>query len=155
MRRSTWFLLGILGLATSWIVLDNIPYTPSGPLPQHMAYSDLMAELPKGNVRDMVVKGRAITGLRKDGAPFEAYTPTEPDKLVELALASGTRILARPADTEPNPLLHYLLAWAPWLLWLWVFRSIALRLIDRATAAHTARIAQLESRLTALESTSR
>lgn len=151
MRRSTWLLLGALGLATTWIVLDSLPYTASGPLPQQMAYSDLMAELPKGTVRDMVVKGRTVTGLRKDGVPFSTYTPTEPDKLVDLALASGARIVARPAETEPNPLLHYILAWAPWLLWLWVFHSIALRLIDRATAAQSARIAQLEARLAALE----
>lgn len=151
MRRSTWLLLGAFGLATTWIVLDSIPYTSSGPLPQQMAYSDLMAELPKGTVRDMVVKGRIITGLRKDGVSFSTYTPTEPDKLVELALAAGTRIIARPAETEPNPLLQYLLAWAPWFLWLWAFRSITLRLIDRAAIAQSTRIADLEARLAAQE----
>ncbi len=151
MRRSTWLLLGALVLATAWIVLDNIPYAPSRPPAPQMAYSDLMADLQKGTVRNMVVKGRAITGDLKDGTAFMAYSPTEPEKLVELALASGTHIIARPADTDPDPLLHDLLSWAPWFLWLWVFRSIALRLIDRAAASQSARIAQLEARLAALE----
>lgn len=151
MRRSTWLLLGALALATTWIVLDNIPYAPSRSSAPQMAYSDLMAELDKGTVRVMVVKGRAITGDLKDGRAFMSYSPTEPEKLVELALASGTRIIARPADTDPDPLLHYLLSWAPWLLWLWVFRSIALRLIIRAADSQSARIAQLEARLAALE----
>jgi cell division protease FtsH len=149
MRRSLWLLL-IPALLAAWWAEEFL----SEPAPRqapNLAYSDLMKDLASGNLRDLTLRGRAITGSLSNGRAFQSFTPLEPQALVERALEAGVHVIARPAEEDVNPLLHYILAWAPYFLWLWLLYRVALRLIHRATEAQAARIAQLESRLAAFE----
>jgi hypothetical protein len=41
------------------------------------------------------------------------------DKLAEVAVANGTRIVSRAAADDSNALLHFFLARSPALVWLW------------------------------------
>jgi cell division protease FtsH len=87
-----------------------------------VAYSDLLAEVNAGHVRDVVIQGHTVTGQLTDGRTFQTYTPEDPS-LVQRLTDKGVRVIAKPEETDVNPLLHYLLSWFPMLLLIgvWVF----------------------------------
>jgi cell division protease FtsH len=87
-----------------------------------MAYSEFLDSVKQGNVKDVVIQDRNISGDLKDGRAFETYTPDDPS-LVQTLTAKNVEIVAKPADADSNPLLHYLLSWFPMLLFVgvWIF----------------------------------
>jgi cell division protease FtsH len=89
---------------------------------QQVAYSDFLNEVAAGHVRDVVIQGRTVTGQLSDGRTFQTYTPEDPN-LVNRLTEKGVRVVARPEDSDVNPLFHYLLSWFPMLLLIgvWVF----------------------------------
>jgi cell division protease FtsH len=87
-----------------------------------VAYSDFISEVNGGRVRDVVIQGRTVSGQLTDGRTFQTYTPEDPT-LVQRLTDKGVRVIAKPEDSDVNPLLHYLLSWFPMLLLIgvWVF----------------------------------
>jgi cell division protease FtsH len=87
-----------------------------------MAYSEFLDSVKQGQVKDVVIQDRNISGDLKDGRSFETYTPDDPS-LVQTLTAKNVEIVAKPADADSNPLLHYLLSWFPMLLFVgvWIF----------------------------------
>ena len=87
-----------------------------------VAYSDFINEVNGGRVRDVVIQGRTVSGQLTDGRTFQTYTP-EDASLVRRLTDKGVRVIAKPEDSDVNPLLHYLLSWFPMLLLIgvWVF----------------------------------
>jgi cell division protease FtsH len=87
-----------------------------------MAYSEFLDSVKQGDVKDVVIQDRNISGDLKDGRSFETYTPDDPS-LVQTLTAKKVEIVAKPADADSNPLLHYLLSWFPMLLFVgvWIF----------------------------------
>ncbi|HET6197418.1 MAG TPA: ATP-dependent zinc metalloprotease FtsH, partial [Acetobacteraceae bacterium] len=87
-----------------------------------VAYSDFINEVNGGRVRDVVIQGRTVSGQLTDGRTFQTYTP-EDASLVGRLTDKGVRVIAKPEDSDVNPLLHYLLSWFPMLLLIgvWVF----------------------------------
>ena len=87
-----------------------------------VAYSDFIADVNSGRVRDVVIQGRTVTGQRNDGTAFQTYTPEDPT-LVKSLTDKNVRVIAKPDDDGVNPLLHYVLSWLPMLLLIgvWVF----------------------------------
>jgi len=87
-----------------------------------VAYSDFVSEVNSGRVRDVVMQGRTVSGVLTDGRSFTTYTP-EDASLVQRLTDKGVRVMAKPEDSDVNPLLHYLLSWFPMLLLIgvWVF----------------------------------
>jgi cell division protease FtsH len=87
-----------------------------------VAYSDFISEVNNGRVRDVVIQGRVVSGQLNDGRTFQTYTPDDPS-LVKTLTDKNVRVIAKPEDSDVNPLLHYLLSWFPMLLLIgvWVF----------------------------------
>jgi cell division protease FtsH len=87
-----------------------------------VAYSDFISEVNGGRVRDVVIQGHTISGQLSDGRTFQTYTPEDPT-LVKTLTDKNVRVIAKPEDSDVNPLLHYLLSWFPMLLLIgvWVF----------------------------------
>ncbi|MCB8876347.1 ATP-dependent zinc metalloprotease FtsH [Acidisoma silvae] len=87
-----------------------------------MAYSEFLSQVKQGDVKDVVIQDRNISGDLKDGRAFETYTPDDPT-LVQTLTDKNVEIVAKPADGDSNPLLHYLLSWFPMLLFVgvWIF----------------------------------
>ncbi|MBN8893178.1 MAG: ATP-dependent zinc metalloprotease FtsH, partial [Rhodospirillales bacterium] len=113
-----WVIIALL-----LVVLFNLfqPGTGRNTATQ-VAYSDFIGEVNNGRVRDVVIQGRTVTGNLTDGRNFQTYTPEDPT-LVSRLTDKGVRVIAKPEDSEVNPLLHYLLSWFPMLLLIgvWVF----------------------------------
>ena len=87
-----------------------------------MAYSEFLDSVKQGSVKDVVIQDRNVSGDLKDGRAFQTYTPDDPS-LVQTLTAKNVEIVAKPADADSNPLLHYLLSWFPMLLFVgvWIF----------------------------------
>ncbi|MBV1798017.1 ATP-dependent zinc metalloprotease FtsH [Siccirubricoccus sp. G192] len=114
-----WVIVALLLVA-----LFNL-FQPSGTAQrgaQQVAYSDFLNEVGAGHVRDVVIQGRTVTGQLSDGRSFQTYTPEDP-ALVGKLTEKGVRVVARPEESDVNPLFHYLLSWFPMLLLIgvWVF----------------------------------
>ncbi|PWS36724.1 cell division protein FtsH [Falsiroseomonas bella] len=114
-----WVIVALLLVA-----LFNLFQPASGPgrASQQVAYSDFLNEVNAGHVRDVTIQGRTVTGQLSDGRTFQTYTPEDP-ALVSKLTEKGVRVVARPEDSDVNPLFHYLLSWFPMLLLIgvWVF----------------------------------
>jgi cell division protease FtsH len=114
-----WVIVALLLVA-----LFNLFQPASGPgrASQQVAYSDFLNEVNAGHVRDVTIQGRTVTGQLSDGRSFQTYTPEDP-ALVSRLTEKGVRVVARPEDSDVNPLFHYLLSWFPMLLLIgvWVF----------------------------------
>jgi cell division protease FtsH len=89
---------------------------------QQVAYSDFLNEVNAGHVREVAIQGRTLSGTLTDGRTFQTYTPEDP-ALVSRLTEKNVRVVARPEDSDVNPLLHYLMSWFPMLLLIgvWIF----------------------------------
>nr|WP_221244490.1 ATP-dependent zinc metalloprotease FtsH [Neoroseomonas alkaliterrae] len=114
-----WVIVALLLVA-----LFNL-FQPSGGARmgvQQVAYSDFLNEVNAGHVREVSIQGRNLTGTLTDGRNFQTYTPEDPS-LVSRLTEKNIRVVARPEDSDVNPLLHYLMSWFPMLLLIgvWIF----------------------------------
>ena len=113
-----WVIIALL-----LVVLFNL-FQPSATrtASTQVAYSDFISEVNGGRVRDVVIQGRTVSGALTDGRSFQTYTPEDPS-LVSRLNEKGVRVIAKPEESDVNPLLHYLLSWFPMLLLIgvWVF----------------------------------
>jgi cell division protease FtsH len=113
-----WVIIALLLVA-----LFNL-FQPSarGPQGTQIAYSEFLTQVNEGQVREVTIQGRVVSGQMNDGRMFQTYTPEDPS-LVSRLSDKGVRINARPVESDVNPLLHYLLSWFPMLLLIgvWVF----------------------------------
>lgn len=114
-----WVIVALLLVA-----LFNLFQPASGPgrATQQVAYSDFLNEVNAGHVRDVTIQGRTVSGQLSDGRSFQTFTPEDPT-LVSRLTERGVRVVARPEESDVNPLFHYLLSWLPMLLLIgvWVF----------------------------------
>ncbi len=94
---------------------------------QQLAYSDFIGDVNGGRVRSVVIQQHNVTGTLTDGTSFETYLPEDPN-LVSRLTEKGVEVVAKPEDSDVNPLLRYLLQWLPMLLligaWFFVMRQM-------------------------------
>jgi len=113
-----WVIIALL-----LVVLFNLfqPGSSRSPAAQ-LAYSDFIADVNGGRVRDVQIQGRIVSGTLADGRQFQTYTPEDPT-LVSRLTEKGVRVIAKPEESDVNPLLHYVLSWFPMLLLIgvWIF----------------------------------
>ena len=115
-----WVIIALLLVA-----LFNL-FQPSSPrhYASQLAYSDFLNEVGNGQVRDVTIQGRVVTGQLLDGRMFTTYLPPDAGTVTIQKLTDhGVRVLARPEESEVNPIFHYLLSWFPMLLLIgvWIF----------------------------------
>jgi len=113
-----WVIIALLLVVLFNLFQPGVSHTSS----TQIAYSDFITEVNGGRVRDVVIQGRTVSGQLNDGRTFQTYTPEDP-ALVKTLTDKNVRVIAKPEDSDVNPLLHYLLSWFPMLLLIgvWVF----------------------------------
>ncbi len=114
-----WVIVALLLVA-----LFNL-FQPSGQSSRaqmQVAYSDFLNEVNAGHVRDVVIQGRTVSGQLTDGRSFSTFTPEDPAMISKLT-EKGVRVVARPEESEVNPLFQILISWFPMLLLIgvWIF----------------------------------
>ena len=87
-----------------------------------MAFSDFLAAVEAGDIRDVTIQGPGISGHYRDGRTFSTYAPDDPN-LVTTLTKKNVRISALPYDKDTPTLFSILISWFPMLLLIgvWIF----------------------------------
>ncbi len=112
-----WAIIGLLVIA-----LFQLFQNPSNQgSVRDLPYSEFLAEVTAGTVRDVVISGDDITGTFGDGRAFETFNPGD-SLLVQRLSDRGVVIRAKPADSGFT-LFGVLISWFPMLLLIgvWIF----------------------------------
>jgi cell division protease FtsH len=109
-----WMVIGLIVL-----VLFNV-FQASQPSSGKMIFSDFLKRVESGEVKEVLIRGKSVTGKLADGNAFRTFTADYPD-LVKLLRDKGVKIAVEPEDS--NPWYAYLLQWVPMLLFIgvWIF----------------------------------
>ena len=89
-----------------------------------VSFSQLLTEVDKGNVRDVVIQGPEIHGTFNNGTSFQTYAPSDPT-LVKRLYDAKVQITAKaPGDNVPW-FVSLLVSWLPFiaLIGVWIFLS--------------------------------
>ncbi|OAF18944.1 MULTISPECIES: ATP-dependent zinc metalloprotease FtsH [Bradyrhizobium] len=91
---------------------------------QDIAFSQLLTEVDKGNVRDVVIQGPEIHGTFTNGSSFQTYAPNDPT-LVKRLYDSKVQITAKPPGDNVPWFVSLLVSWLPFiaLIGVWIFLS--------------------------------
>jgi cell division protease FtsH len=85
-------------------------------------YSTFISNVKSGQVSQVLIQDRAISGELSDGTKFNTYSPTYDPGLMGDLLDNGVAVKAEPAE-KPSLLLNILISWFPMLLLIgvWIF----------------------------------
>ncbi len=124
-RNLLIWVVVILGV----VLLFNMfqPQTSDVDKATQVAYSTFLNEVDQGKVDRVLIRGHTITGALKNGSAFETYAPSDPT-LVSSLISKHVRVDAKPVANPENPLIKYLISWAPMLLlfgfWFYLMRQM-------------------------------
>jgi len=118
-----WVIIVLLLLAL--FTLFQNPSTRS--TSQDISFSELLTEVDKGNVRDVVIQGPEIHGTfseARGGRTFNTYAPNDPS-LIQRLYGKGVSISARPQSDNVPWFVSLLVSWLPFiaLIGVWIFLS--------------------------------
>jgi len=84
-------------------------------------YSQFIEQIKQGQIEQVVIEGRNISGKLKGGGKFQTYSPGDPGLIADL-LNNGVQIEAKPQE-EQSLLLQIFINWFPLLLLIgvWIF----------------------------------
>jgi cell division protease FtsH len=84
-------------------------------------FSEFMAQVEAGAVKDVTVTGTEIRGRTTAGEPFRTFAPTGYEKLMDTLLARKVLVTVQPDQTPAWASM--LIAWAPFVLLIafWIF----------------------------------
>ena len=74
-----------------------------------MTYTNFLAEVEAGQVREVTIKGNQLTGKKTDGTPFVTFAPNDMALIDELRKANVS-IQAQPLDDGSPAILSILQA---------------------------------------------
>jgi cell division protease FtsH len=110
-----WLLIAMM-----MILLINLLSSPKK-VENEITFSQFISKVEAGEVEEVVIKERDITGRFADGKKFRTYAADYPD-LVTLLRGKGVEITAQPPD-QPAWYMRFLLSWGPiiFLALIWIF----------------------------------
>ncbi len=112
-----WVIIALL-----LVVLFNLFQPGAGrSAASQIPYSDFISDVNSGQVREVLIQGRIVSGELTDSRTFQTYTPDDPS-LVSRLTDKGVRVTAKPEESD-STLLRILVNWFPMLLLVgvWVF----------------------------------
>ena len=115
-----WVIIALLVFALFNLFQGSSPRGTHQPL----AYSDFMAQVEGGEVREVTIKGQQVTGQYRDGRPLMTYVPQDANPIAIAALEKhDVRITAQPSEEGTPTLWSVLISWFPMLLLIgvWIF----------------------------------
>jgi cell division protease FtsH len=111
-----WVVVGLF-----MILLFNL-FTFQGQSPdEEVKFSEFVAKVEQGEVREVTIRGNHLNGVFKDGHLFKTYTVEYPE-LVKVLRDNHVTIVAKPPEDNPW-YVTLLVTWGPFVLFLalWFF----------------------------------
>jgi cell division protease FtsH len=89
-----------------------------------ISFTQLLTEVDKHNVRDVVIQGPDIHGTFTNGSSFQTYAPNDPT-LVKRLYDGNVQITAKPPGDNVPWFVSLLVSWLPFiaLIGVWIFLS--------------------------------
>ena len=97
--------------------------TPNESASGNANYTQFIQDVRLGQVREVRIDGRQITGVKRSGEKFETFIPTIYDEdLLNDLIQNNVRVVGVPPE-EPSILASILISWFPMLLLIgvWIF----------------------------------
>src|ERR1700736_5865185 len=115
-----WVIIVLLLLALFTLLQNPGQRTASQDIP----FSQLLSEIDKGSVRDVVIQGPDIHGTFTNGSSFQTYAPNDPT-LVKRLYDGKVSITAKPPGDNVPWFVSLLVSWLPFiaLIGVWIFLS--------------------------------
>ena len=110
-----WIIIALLVFA----LFNLFQGSPTRGPENSLAFSEFLTEVERGEVLEVTIQGKKITGHYRDGRNFSTYAPEDPN-LVNRLNDRGVRITAAPPD-EGSPFWSILISWFPMLLILGIW----------------------------------
>ena len=87
-----------------------------------IAYSDFLARVNGGEVREVSIQGNKIFGASSSGVPFYSFIPKE-EELANKLSEKGIKVTSEPDESSMPGILSILISWFPMLLFIgvWIF----------------------------------
>ncbi|MBL8665856.1 MAG: ATP-dependent zinc metalloprotease FtsH [Rhodospirillales bacterium] len=113
-----WVIIALLVFALFNLFQGSSPRVGQQPL----AYSDFLSQVESGEVREVTLKGRQVTGIFRDGRTLSTLAPEDPNLIGRLQ-KHGVRISAQAPDDGSPTIWSVLISWFPMLLLIgvWIF----------------------------------
>ncbi len=113
-----WVIIALLVFALFNLFQGSSPRGAQQPL----AYTDFMAQVESGDIKEVTIKGQQVTGKFRDGRSLVTFAPDDPNLIPKLE-KNGVRISAQPSDDGSPTLWSVLISWFPMLLLIgvWIF----------------------------------
>jgi len=113
-----WMVIGVVLLALFNIFQNNTSPSQSA----KVAYSDFVAQVETGDMREVTIEGSNLYGVTQNNIPVVSYMPEGTD-VVSVLRENNVRIVARPDESNSPGLFSVLLGWFPMLLFIgvWIF----------------------------------
>jgi cell division protease FtsH len=111
-----WVVIAIVLMS----VFNN--FGPSKSNTQTISYSDFIAEVQQGNVRQVEIEDHAVNGTRVDGSHFVTHTPPEDPKMMDDLLNNNVEVNVK-SPNQQSLLMQIFISWFPMLLLIavWIF----------------------------------
>ncbi|MCS7150529.1 MAG: ATP-dependent zinc metalloprotease FtsH [Caldimicrobium sp.] len=112
-----WILLGAFVLfAYNFLFTESVFHTSV-----NLSYTEFLEKVEKGEVKEIFLEGKKVTGKLLDGKDFITYIIPEDKDLFNLLKKQGIKIHVRP-EAQSNWITTFLISWLPFivLILLWV-----------------------------------
>jgi cell division protease FtsH len=111
-----------------WLVIALVlmsVFSNFGPPPKQvnkLAYSQFLEKVRSGDVKQITVEERNISGLTQNDKPFITYVPPLSESVVNSLVDSGAVVRGKPPE-QPSLLMNIFVSWFPIILFIgvWIF----------------------------------
>jgi hypothetical protein len=138
----------MFGMAIAMLLYLYAASRPTPTAAPQTAYSDFIADLNAGHVRDVVIKGQLVSGQLTDGRTFETYRPDDPGLVSKLS-EKGVRVIAKPEDDTAPSLSQTLSGLIPTLA-LFVIWAVSMHMIGSLVHGLGGQLSELGVKLSSL-----
>ncbi|MEK6561389.1 MAG: ATP-dependent zinc metalloprotease FtsH [Nitrospirota bacterium] len=113
--------LGLWVIIGSVMILLYYLSQQGAPTSREMVFSDFLNKIDTGEVTEVVIKEKQITGTVKDGSQFNTYVVDYPNLVTDLR-TKNIKITVKPPDDTPW-YIAFLFSWGPIILLVgvWIF----------------------------------
>ena len=113
--------LGLWVIIGSVMILLYYLSQQGAPTSREMVFSDFLNKIDTGEVTEVVIKEKQITGTVKDGSQFNTYVVDYPNLVTDLR-SKNIKITVKPPDDTPW-YIAFLFSWGPIILLVgvWIF----------------------------------
>jgi len=111
-----------------WLVIALVlmsVFSNFGPPPKQvtkLAYSQFLEKVQSGDIKQVTVEDRNISGVTQNDKPFITYIPTLPESTVNKLVESNVVVRGK-APEQPSLLMNIFVSWFPIILFIgvWIF----------------------------------